>query len=505
VFVFSKNEHNIFTKKNTHNNFSNILKINLQPTPYKHVAVYPEKLVDSLLRIVVLKDNSTILDPFAGSGTTLKVTKDYYKAFNAIMIENHTDYIDIINERCDLNGQVDILKYNFIPYKYQTNNLNEQLTLFEEEKQLLTNKVIDKNGFIKIYNDKESYYNLLEQFYSDTIKNHININATCFIGSKDFDIELIYKTSLLNNKGWVIRNMIIIEDINRWFPVFMIVDDNKKNKYIFNYENLKLKSKTEYQRDWNLTNFIGYRVFNSIDKIKKEGKIIEILQKKENGFLEYVIVEWEDNTYTKEFVIYSKKEINQNIIFEKNFNIKELKSLTFINNHIQYKKRQQKETIAHDILNSNYNGKFKNEKRKNWGASPGARSSVEQEYFSTQRLYDVNQNFIADYINFKRIQKGLSKQDLTTLFPKNYKHTVGHWLRKDFGGSIPTPTDWFKLTEIFDLDTKITNYVCKTALKIQTVKNSEFKIPDDFLNVNSLGLFDELINDNADKHSYNLQ
>lgn len=161
VFVFSKNEHNIFTKKNTHNNFSNILKINLQPTPYKHVAVYPEKLVDSLLRIVVLKDNSTILDPFAGSGTTLKVTKDYYKAFNAIMIENHTDYIDIINERCDLNGQVDILKYNFIPYKYQTNNLNEQLTLFEEEKQLLTNKVIDKNGFIKIYNDKESYYNLL--------------------------------------------------------------------------------------------------------------------------------------------------------------------------------------------------------------------------------------------------------------------------------------------------------------------------------------------------------
>jgi DNA modification methylase len=500
VFAFSKNTINIYTKKNTHNNRSNILKINLQPTPYKHVAVYPEKLVDSLLKMVVLQDNITVLDPFAGSGTTLKVTKDNNKTINAIMIENHTDYIDIIKERCNLNGQFEILKYDFIPYKYHTNNSNNQLTLFEKNKEFKTNKIINKNRFIKIYNNKLSYYNLLEQFYTNTIKNYLNSNATCFIGCKEFDIELIYKTSLLNNKGWVIRNMIIIEDKKHWFPVFMIVDDNKKTKYIFNYKNLKLKSKTEYQRDWNLSNFIGYRVFNSIDKIKKEGKIIEILQKKENGFPEYVIVEWEDNTFTKEFVIYSQEEINQNIIFKDNFSINESKPIISFNNHIQYKKSQLKKIITNNITNNNYNGKFKNEKRKNWGASPGARSSVEQEYFSTQRLYEVNQNYIADYLNYKRIQKGLSKQDLTSIFPKNYKHTVGHWLRKDFGGSIPTPTDWSKLSEILDIDSKMTNYVCKTALKIQTVKNAEFKIPDDFLNINSLSLFDKLFNDNTGKH-----
>ena len=167
--------------------------------------------------------------------------------------------------------------------------------------------------------------------------------------------------------------------------------------------------------------------------------------------------------------------------------------LNTINNNIE--KKIDKDT---------YKGNLNTEKIKNWGASPGARSSVEQEYFSTQRLYEVNQNYIADYLNYKRIQKGLSKQDLTSLFPKNYKHTVGHWLRKDFGGSIPTPTDWSELSEILDIDSKMTNYVCKTALKIQTVKNAEFKIPDDFLNINSLSLFNELFNDNAGKHSYNI-
>lgn len=497
IFVFSKNKNNIYTIKNKSGNQSNILKINLQPTPYKHVAVYPEKLVESLMNMVELQDNSIVLDPFAGSGTTLKVAKNYNRTFKAIMIENHTDYIDIINKRCNLNKKIDIIKYNFVPYKYQPIIKKEQLTLFEEDKNYITIIKNKKNGFVRITDDKESYYNLLNRFYNNTIKNHLDNYATCFIGSKDFDIELIYKTSLLNSKGWVIRNMIIIEDKNRWFPIFMIVDDNKKTKYIFNYKNLKLKSKTEYQRDWNLSNFIGYRVTNSIDKIKKEGKIVEILQKRGNGFPEYVIVEWEDKSYSKEYVIYSQEEINKNIVIKDNFIVKELKSKTSLNNSIHYKKKQKNEIIPSKIISNNYNGKFKNEKRKNWGASPGARSSVEQEYFSTHRLYEVNQSLIADYLNFKRLQIGLSKQDLTNLFTKNYKHTVGHWLRKDFGGSIPTPTDWFKLVEILGININMTLYVCKTALKIQTVKNAEFKIPDDFINAKSINIFGKLLDDNS--------
>jgi len=501
VFVLSKNRNNIFSKKNRNKNYSNILKINLQPTPYKHVAVYPEKLVENLLKMVELNDNATILDPFAGSGTTLKVVRNFKNTLNAIMIENHTDYIEIIKERSGLNGNIDVLKYNFIPYYYQKSNLQEQLTLFEKGYEYTSELKIDKDGFVKIFAHKEDYYKMLNKFFTNTIKNHLNIDATCFIGSKDFDIDLIYKTSLLNGKGWVIRNIIIVENKNRWFPVFMLVDDNKKTNYIFNIKNLNLRSKTEYNRNWNQTDFTGYKVLSSIDKEKKEGKIIEILHKRANGFPEYVIVHWEDGLYSKEFVILSQEEINNTIIIESDFHIRELNNYTSVNNYIDYKKQHNVVTFNGNN-NENYNGKFKNEKRINWGASPGARSSVEQEYFSMQRLYEVNQNFVADYLNYKRIQKGLSKQGLTNIFPPNYKHTVGHWLRKDFGGSLPTKTDWFKLTKILALEDYFTNYVCKTALKIQTVKNAEYKTPEDFVNINDIKIFNELL-ENTGKHLYN--
>ncbi len=225
---------------------------------------------------------------------------------------------------------------------------------------------------------------------------------------------------------------------------------------------------------------------------KKEGEIIEILKKRENGFPEYVIVSWEDGSYSKEFVVFSQEEINNNIIIKNKFIIKELNDYTSINNYIEYKKNYSK-IVLNDINSGNYNGKFKNEKRINWGASPGARSSVVQESFSIQRLYEVDQNLIADYLNYKRIQKGLSKQELTNMFPPKYKHTVGHWLRKDFGGSLPTKTDWFKLIKILDIDDCVTNYICKSALKLQTVKNAEHKTPEDFVNIKEIKIFDKLI------------
>jgi hypothetical protein len=273
----------------------------------------------------------------------------------------------------------------------------------------------------------------------------------------------------------------------------MVVDDNKRTNYLFNYKNLNLKSRNEYIRNWNLTNFIGYKVINSINKEKKEGRIIEVIKKRVNGFPEYVIVQWEDGCYSKEFVIFSQEEINNNIIIKDNFYVEELNSYTKINNYIDYNKQYNNIIKSNQNYNESYNGKFKNEKRINWGASPGARSSVEQEYFSVHRLYEVEQSFIADYLNYKRIQKGLSKKDLINMFPKNYKHTVGHWLRKDFGGSLPTITDWFKLISILDIEENITNYVCKTALKLQTVKNAEYKIPEDFVNIDNLKIFDKLL------------
>lgn len=293
--------------------------------------------------------------------------------------------------------------------------------------------------------------------------------------------------------------MLVFEDNNRWFPVFMIVDDNKKNNYVFNYKALNLKSKNEYKRNWFETNFINFKVVDSLSKQKRKGVIVDILKNSKNGFPKYVIVKWDDNKYTKEFVVYSQEEVNQNISLKLNNSILEfteminytelVKNIDYLNtvNDSKYN------TLYKSKINGTYNGKFKNEKRINLGASPGARSSVNDEYFSLQRLYEVNQSLISDYLNYKRIKKGLSKNEITKLFPEEYKHTVGHWLRKDFGGSLPTPEDWKILIQYLDIDKSVTNYVCKTALRLQTVKHAKYKMPKDFQQIDFLDKLNLLI------------
>ena len=53
-------------------NPGDVWKINTQPSSEKHYAQWPEKLVERML-LCSTKENDIILDPFAGSGTTLKV------------------------------------------------------------------------------------------------------------------------------------------------------------------------------------------------------------------------------------------------------------------------------------------------------------------------------------------------------------------------------------------------------------------------------------------------
>ena len=46
---------------------------------------------------LITPPNGTILDPFAGSGTTLQAARN--KGFNAIGVEAEKDYIELINQR----------------------------------------------------------------------------------------------------------------------------------------------------------------------------------------------------------------------------------------------------------------------------------------------------------------------------------------------------------------------------------------------------------------------
>lgn len=63
---------------------------------YKHPAIFPEKLAEDHI-LSWSNEGDTVLDPMAGSGTTLKMAKKNNR--NYIGIEVSAEYIDIINQR----------------------------------------------------------------------------------------------------------------------------------------------------------------------------------------------------------------------------------------------------------------------------------------------------------------------------------------------------------------------------------------------------------------------
>jgi hypothetical protein len=116
------------------------------------------------------------------------------------------------------------------------------------------------------------------------------------------------------------------------------------------------------------------------------------------------------------------------------------------------------------------------------GASPGARKLMLGEYFTKMRLYRIDQPTVAQFLTILRNSKNMTVQDVIKKLPKEYLHTVGHWFRKDFGGSIPIPDDVDLLKEIFKVEDGLLRALERTALKFQTVKASiKGKNPGDFL------------------------
>ncbi len=505
VFVLSKNKENYFNdfvKENPE--YSNIISINLQPTPYKHVAVYPEKLVSKLLMFTKIEKDYTVLDPFAGSGTTLKVINDNNQSIlnkyqaQGIMIEYNKDYVEIIKQRTKINN-LEIIKLEDKPYSFPL------LKEIAYEQTSCAKAGIQNTALktVNIYETAKDFCKAMNTIISDEFINDFPKDAIIFIGIKNFDISDIYHISLI--KKWIIRNKLVVKD-KKWYPVFMLVHDNKTHRYRFNYKSLLLNHKTGKMPAYHSKNYIGYRVENNIQKKKIKGKIVEIIEKYTNGLPKYVKVLWENQKLTKEFVINDVDKLNENIEFYQNngyISIRERKKIIDLDNTLS---EENSIPIKKNKNNTrNYNGKFLGLERKNWGASPGARSSVEEEFFSVQRLYNVNQNLIADYLNYIRRQHGLTKKAFTDLFPASYKHTVGHWLRKDFGGSIPVPEDWNLLEKYFSIDKNIKNYACKTALKLQTVSKTKYKIPDDVIDKNLIGKLEKLNDSDKKYHLFNLK
>ncbi len=98
------------------------------------------------------------------------------------------------------------------------------------------------------------------------------------------------------------------------------------------------------------------------------------------------------------------------------------------------------------------------------------------------RLYRIDQPTVAQYLTFFRKEEELSINQITSIFPESYMHTVGHWFRKDMGGSIPIPEDIEPLKRALTSQNELFGILKRTALKFQTVKASiKGRNPGDFL------------------------
>ena len=69
-------------------------------TKIQHPTVKPVALMEWLVTLTT-PEGGTVLDPFAGTGTTLQAARD--KGFNSIGIEQDADYIQLIETRLSTN------------------------------------------------------------------------------------------------------------------------------------------------------------------------------------------------------------------------------------------------------------------------------------------------------------------------------------------------------------------------------------------------------------------
>lgn len=510
VLVFTKSKNNIYKK-----GLRNVVKIPLQQTPWKHTAVFPEKLVEEMLNRTNLNDGDIVLDPFAGTGTVAVVIKKirsglFPKRIYFIMIEKGELFIDIIKKRVGKNDikKVDDILYEWKPIK------EERLPKDLEPKEILT----DKHGEVFIADSSDEFLSALKGITTEKFKTFHREDALYFFGVRNWTIRDLYYIHSIFYEGYVLRNMLVVSNEKKWYPVFMFAKDSTRVEYKFYLDRVRIRPKTKENRNWGEEDFIGVRVRDISGKKTKEGRIVKIIERYKDGFPKIVIVQW--NGYASvEFILHPEKDefIMEGLIFRctkceskleepydptgKNIcpscrtalwtnietipRIEEPKEIIEVIKklkHINYNVGEVIKIEEFEERRKKTKSKFVELERINWGASPGARKLMLGEYFTKMRLYRIDQPTISQYLTILRKHKGLSIQDIINKLPKSYKHTVGHWFRKDFGGSVPIPEDIPLLKEIFRVKNNLLNVLERTALKFQTVKTSiKGKNPGDFI------------------------
>lgn len=510
ILVLAKSKSNIYKNK-----YPKVVEIPLQQTPWKHTAVYPENLVEEMLERVELKDGDLILDPFAGTGTTAVVVNKmrnnhYAKQVYSVMIEKGDEFVKIIKKRAKIK---DVIKVEDINYEWQP---VEEIDLPKHVEPIPILK--DRHGEVYIAKDNKEFLSALKGISSEKFKNFHREDALYFFGVKNWTLDSLYYIHTISNYGYVLRNMLVVSDENNWYPIFMFARNSTRLAYKFYLDRVRIKPKTKEKREWKEKEFIGMKVRDISGKETIEGYVVKVLEKYDDGFPKVVVVQW-DKKASVELVIHPKKDefLMEGVKFfcpKCHFELTEpydpiglnlcpscgLKLWTSLDNIPTIQEPQEISEIAKEFENKEYtigqilnikdfkrkrvssSSKFSSLERINWGASPGARKLMLGEYFTKMRLYRIDQPLIAQYLTLLRKSKGMSIQDVINKLPKEYYHTVGHWFRKDFGGSIPIPQDVELIKAIFDVQDGLLRILERKALKFQTVKASiKGKNPGDYI------------------------
>jgi DNA (cytosine-5)-methyltransferase 1 len=93
-----------------------------------------------------------------------------------------------------------------------------------------------------------------------------------------------------------------------------------------------------------------------------------------------------------------------------------------------------------------------------------ASNNVSGQYIA--RKHEVNQEDVCDYLKIWRSKSKIATHKIDEIL--GYRHTAGHWFRKDISGSIPSPEDWIKLKKILGFDNKFDKLV--TEVEIREIK-----------------------------------
>ena len=517
VIVLTKSKNNIYQKT------TNVVKIPLQQTRWKHTAAFPEKLIESLLSNLKLENSDKILDPFAGTGTTAVAVKTHSERsnlhLNSIMIEKSNEFVKIIKERTDIKNIKKIKSENYTFQPANEIKIPNVTTI-----STINNS---KYGEVIVTKDSKKFLSVLNQMTNENFKKFHRSDAIFFVGVKDWSIDDFYFAGQMFSENYVLRNILVAIDKETWYPIFMFVNDSTKIAYRFNLDRIREDIKYATSLEYKNMDFTSTSVTDISSKNSSDGTLVHIFEKYADGFPKTVQINWKKNDSQIINVINPKQEleIREGLIFkcrlckktlsevfdptEKNFcqSCGEEIWSEYENRPIIEEPPKTKRTFTktrHKIMKSvakptnkkpktKSSSKFSELDRVNWGASPGARSIMLEECFSLMRLYKIEHPIIAKYLKLILNHKELSLKKLENQFPNSYKHTIGHWFRTDFGGSIPIPSDISKLREVLG-DDPIWNILEKTILKLQIVKTSlKGKNPGDFLNTkNKKEIFDYL-------------